>query len=107
MGFKRGDAVAAVGGPNASSTWAYIDGLRIVAELGGQPFDARNPSAGPSENNAAAPAFWHDPPAVQQNILSLFRDAGAIAVTAPGKPPEVSAPGWRRAKDTDVWVYRF
>ncbi len=44
MGLKPGDAVAAVGGPNASSTWAYIDGLRIVAELGGQPY--RSPQSG-------------------------------------------------------------
>ena len=107
MGLKRGDAIASVGGPNASSTWAYIDGLRIVAELGGQPFDPRNPSAGAAENDAAAPTFWRDPPAVQQKILSLFRAAGAIAVTAPGKPPGVGAPGWQRAKDTNIWVYRF
>ncbi len=107
MGLKPGDAVAAVGGPNAGSTWAYIDGLRIVAELGGQPFNPLDPSPGEAENNQAASIFWRDSAAQQEKILSLFRDAGAVAVTAPGKPKGVNAPGWQRAKDTDVWVYRF
>jgi hypothetical protein len=40
LGLQPGDGIGVVGGPNASSTWAYIAHLRIVAELGGNPYDS-------------------------------------------------------------------
>jgi hypothetical protein len=104
LGLKPGDEVAAIGGPNASCTWAYIAHLRIVAELGGDPFDQRNPHPAPA--GAEVQEFWRGSPALQGKILTLFRDAGAVAAVASNKPSDVSIPaGWQRVDGTDTWVY--
>ena len=106
LGLKPGDEVAAVGGPNASCTWAYLAHVRIVAELGGDPFDQLHPIAGPT--NQEVGQFWHGSPALQAKILELFHDAGAVAAVASDKPADVSTPpGWQHVDDTNTWVYLF
>lgn len=109
MGLHPGEAVGVVGGPNAQCTWAYIARVRIVAELGGGPYDQLHPYTGPAEPEVHA--FWSAPPAEQRHILALFYQAGAAAVVAPitpsDKPPTQTEPGWQHAPGTDSWVYRY
>lgn len=105
-GLQPGDGVAGVGGPNASCTWAYIAHLRIVAELGGGPYDQRHPTAEGSDHTVEN--FWRAQPEAQQKILSLFHQAGAAAVVASRKPADVAAPpGWQHVADTESWFYRW
>jgi hypothetical protein len=106
IGLKPGDEVAVVGGPNASCTWAYVARVRIVAELGGDPYDQLHPIAGPA--NQEVGQFWHGSPVLQEKILNLFHDAGAVAAVASDKPADVTTPpGWQHVDGTDSWVYRF
>jgi hypothetical protein len=106
LGLQPGDEVGAVGGPNASCTWAYIAHLRIVAELGGNPYDQQHPMEGLAGNEVQE--FWHSSPAEQAKILGLFHQGGAVAVIASAKPADVSVPaGWQHVDGTDTWVYRF
>ena len=80
--------------------------VRIVAELGGDPFDQLHPIAGPT--NQEVGQFWHGSPALQAKILELFHDAGAVAAVASDKPADVSTPpGWQHVDDTNTWVYLF
>jgi hypothetical protein len=105
-GLRQGDGVGVVGGPNASCTWAYIAHLRIVAELGGEPYDQHH--ALPESGELVVAKFWHSSPASQQQIVSLFRHAGAVAIVASAKPAEMDTPqGWRQVPGTDTWIYRF
>jgi hypothetical protein len=113
-GLVPGDKVGAIGGPNAECTWAYVDGLRIVAELGGAPYDAH--PVGPHShwwaNGTGSPdsspqMFWNSSPEAQAKILNLFEQAGAVAILAPAKSPDASVPGWERIPDSTVWVHRF
>ncbi len=113
-GLKPGDKVGAIGGPNAECTWAYIDGLRIVAELGGAPYDAH--PVGPHSHwwtngtgsiDPIPQEFWASPPERQAKILNLFKQSGAVAVLAPAKSPQVNVPGWQPIPDSATWIYRF
>jgi hypothetical protein len=105
-GLKPGDEMAVVGGPNASCTWAYIAHLRIVAELGGDPYDQHHPVPPGTEDEISK--FWHDPPDAQQKIIDVFRQTGSVAVLASAKPPAVNAPpGWQHLEGTETWIYRL
>jgi hypothetical protein len=105
-GLKPGDAVGVVGGPNAACTWAYVAHLHIVAELGGEPYDQHH--ALPESAESVAAKFWNSSPALQQQVVSLFQQAGATAVVAAAKPAEIEAPhGWKQLPGTDEWIYRF
>jgi hypothetical protein len=94
-----GAPVASVhqGGP--SCTWAYVGGVRVVAEIGNDAFDPAG--------QATDFALFTDNPAAQQASLRLFRKAGAVAVIVPhaGKPPR--GPGWQQVPGTQAWVYRL
>ena len=106
LGLEPGEEVGVVGGPNASCTWAYIVHLRIVGELGGNPYDAHQPMEGLAGNEEQE--FWHSSPAKQAEILGLFHEGGASAVIASRKPAGIDvAPGWQHVDGTDTWVYRF
>lgn len=105
-GLQPGDGIAVVGGPNASCTWAYIAHLRIIAEMGGKPFDQRH--LDPPETPSPVSAFWHASAQEQQQIIDIFRSTGARAVIASEKPAEISAPsGWKLLPDTKTWIYRL
>jgi hypothetical protein len=115
VGLKPGDNVAAIGGTHAECTWAYADGLRIVAELGGGPYDP-HPLGGHEHwwSNRKDPppdtstqTFWNSPPEQQAKILNLFRKAGAVVVIVGSKPSAVRAPGWRKVSGTESWIYQF
>ena len=104
-GIKPGSEMAAVGGPNASSTWAYIVHLRVGAELGGDPYDPHGPLPGVPDT---VQLFWHSSPALQQKVLEQFRQAGAVAAIASDKPADLAAPpGWEHLDGTGTWLYRL
>ena len=106
LGFHPGDGFGAIGGPNASCTWAYIVHLRIVAELGGEPYDQQHPAKGLSGHEVEY--FWRTDPETRAKILNLFHQGGAVAVIASDKPADISVPlGWRRVEGTGTWVYSF
>ena len=103
-GMRPGDGIAVIGGPNASCTWAYIAHLRIIAELGGEPFDQRHPV--PSDRPSPVSVFWHALPADQQKALDILHSTGARAAIASEKPAEISTPaGWELLPGTDTWIY--
>jgi len=105
-GLQPGDAIAVVGGPNASCTWAYIDHLRIVAELGGEPYDQHHPV--PPSEESAVQKFWHSSAADKQKVLSVFRQTTAVAVIASAKPADTATPeGWQHLDGSDTWLYRL
>jgi hypothetical protein len=108
-GFKPGDEMAVVGGPNASCTWAYIAHTRVVAELGGDPFDPHQPDKqGIGETMGKEPQiFWGDSLEERQKILTAFKQAGAVAVIAPSKPANADAAGWQHVDGTDFWIRRL
>jgi hypothetical protein len=112
-GLKPGDKVGAIGGPNAECTWAYLDQLRIVAEVGGRPYD---PHPGPhdrwwsnrnNEPDDAVQKFWSSSPETQAKIMQMFQQAGAVAVISPPQPAQELLPGWQKEPAGDTWVYRF
>ena len=113
-GLKPGDKVGAIGGPNAECTWAYIDGLRIVAELGGDPYDAHavGPHShwwtnGAGSQDLTPQMFWASSPTLQAKILNLFKQSGAVAILAPAKSPQADVPGWQPIPGSAAWIYRF
>ncbi len=99
-GLRPGDKVATVTiGNNIRCTWAYAADLHIVADIGN---DAFKPESQPRDFNA----FWTDS-AIQQEVLRLFREQGAVAVVVPtaDTPP---IPGlWQPIPNTNAWVLRL
>jgi len=103
-GMQPGDAMAVIGGPNAACTWAYIAHLRIIAELGGEPFNQQHPV--PSNQPSAVARFWRASAAEQQRDVEILRTTGARAIIASEKPAEVNPPvGWRLLPETQTWMY--
>jgi hypothetical protein len=105
-GMHPGDGIAVIGGPNASCTWAYIAHLRIVAEMGGEPFDQRHPV--PADTVSPITRFWRANPEEQQQIIDTFRQSGARAIIASEKPADITAPtGWQLLPDTNTWLFNL
>jgi hypothetical protein len=101
-GFRHGDRVGAIANEtNMHCTWAYISGLRIVAEVA---------SGNHSDYDAGhdVEEFWSAPLEVRTRALNLFQSNGAVAVFSIGKPSAViPGSGWIEIPSTDIWVYRF
>jgi hypothetical protein len=106
MGLKPGDPVAAVGGPNASCTWAFNDGLRIVAEVGGEPYDPQHPEY---ENHHPddVDEFLQAPVDEEQAMLRAIKESGAVALLSPRKPSPQNMQGWIPVEDTGSWLYKL
>ena len=103
LGLHPGDRVGAIGFDN-DAHWAYLDRLRIVAEI----------------HTDGVCAFWNLSPAEKSDVLNRFMQAGAKAIIANGDHHFKSAsreepfnfaacsnpgPGWRRIGDTEDYVY--
>ena len=94
--IRQGDAVAVVRDAEAPYRvhWAYVSGLRIVAEYGGVPWsvDPRNRSR--SDPGYRDPGdldygrvFWSQlTPDQRAAVLEAFRSTGARAVVSPRVP---------------------
>jgi len=97
-GFRAGDKVASVKvGNGALCSWAYMDGLQIVAEIGNDAFD-------PKDQEKDFELFNHSPE-VQQTVLDLFRQAGAVLVVVFDVDGAPQGPGWERIPGTQSWVH--
>jgi hypothetical protein len=79
-------------------TWAYVDNLRIIGEIGGELLDPSRDELG---------AFWRSAPEERKRMLEVFHHAGARVVVALQMPSYADPTGWERVPDTGMWVYRF
>jgi hypothetical protein len=100
LGVHAGQRVAAIGFDN-DANWAYFSRLFVVAEI----------------NLDQTCEFWSAAPAVQQEVLRRFKEAGASLVVARvdggmkstdyAVAPDLAActhpgPGWRNLPDSDL-----
>jgi hypothetical protein len=92
-GLQPGDAVAIVGGPATHCTWAYVDHLRIVAELAADVY---------APPDTGRDMFWNATPETREKMLGVFTNAGAKLVVVPA--PASPMPGWTPVAGTDVVV---
>ena len=116
-GLKPGDPVAIINGYTATDRyhWAYVDQLRIVAEVGALPFRIAPRERTRFDGNATEPAdqdfgrqFWLDLSDAQRNaVLTAFHAAGARAVVSLATPVVPIDPNWTRLSGTDKWLYEF
>ena len=96
-GLQPGDKVAAVTTVNdIRCTWAYGAGLHIVAAIGNDAFSPQN-------QQQDFKLFWTDP-ATQQEVLSLFREQGAVAVVVPTAATSPIGPNWHQIPNTQAWL---
>ena len=79
-------------------TWAYVDHLRIIGEIGGELLDPPRDELG---------AFWRSAPEERRRMLEVFHHAGARLVVALRMPSYADPTGWERVPGTGIWVYRF
>jgi hypothetical protein len=99
-GIHAGDKVAEVAVHNDGNrcTWAYLDHLKIIGQVGGEKMIPQ-----PDDLDA----FWHTSTEVQRQRLEIFRQAGARAVVAFHVPGAPNLTGWEEVPGTEIWVYRF
>lgn len=115
-GLASGDAVALVGNslPNYRCSWAYVSGVRIVAEYGSVPWQIEPWDRMHSDHIKAEQAdkdygqiFWELPSEQRARVVQAFQTSGARAILSlsqPASPPEA---GWRRLGETGAWIYNF
>ncbi len=114
--IMSGDKVALIGNgmPDYLCTWAYISGIRIVAEFGSipwhlEPWDRTHFDRHPYEqaDKDYGLVFWNLPPAERQRVLQKFHDAGARAVVSLSSPGSNPDTGWYALGDSGAWIYKF
>ncbi len=99
-GLKPNDKVASVSTLNdIRCTWAYAARLHIVADIG-------NDAYSPQDQQQDFTLFWTDP-AIQQDVLRLFRKQGAVAVIVPHAQSAALSSNWQPIPGTDAWLLRF
>jgi hypothetical protein len=99
-GLRPGDRVASVTTLNdIRCTWAYAAGLHIVADIGNDAFD-------PGSQQEDFLDFWTKPE-IQQDVLRLFRQQGAVAVIVPRVDVPPGNPAWRHIPNTRAWLLRL
>jgi len=99
-GLHPGDKVASVKVGNGSLCgWAYMNGLRIVAEIGNDAFDPRD-----QEKDFE---LFTGSPEVQQTVFDAFKQAGAVAVVVLDVNGPIQGAGWERIPGTQSWVHRI
>jgi hypothetical protein len=99
-GLQLNDKVASVSTLNdIRCTWAYAARLHIVADIG-------NDAYSPQDQQQDFNLFWTDP-AIQQDVLRLFRQQGAIAVIVPHAQSNALTAAWQSIPGTDAWLLRL
>jgi hypothetical protein len=99
-GLHPGDKVASVSTLNdIRCTWAYAARLHIVADIGNDAYT-------PQDQQRDFNLFWSQP-AVQQDVLRLFRQQGAAAVIVPHAQSPALNPSWQSIPGTDAWLLRL
>jgi hypothetical protein len=116
-GLKRGDAVALVDDTNPAYRchWAYISGLRIVAEFGSRPWRLAPWERTRFDHLPADPAdedygffFWRRlTPQKRARVIEAFRNSGARAILSLSGPESTVEPGWRHIAGTEAWIYNL
>jgi hypothetical protein len=89
-GIVSNDKVAFIGDSHRAF-WAYLLGLRIVAEV---PRDKVS-------------SFWQADAMVKSGLINAFASTGAKAVVAEKPPAGNDLSGWQKIRNTDYYVYLF
>ena len=87
-GIVSNDKVAFIGDSHRAF-WAYLLGLRIVAEV---PRDKVS-------------SFWQADAMVKSGLINAFASTGAKAVVAEKPPAGNDLSGWQKIRNTDYYVY--
>jgi hypothetical protein len=114
-GLHPGDAVAVVRDtdPPYRCHWAYVSGLRIIAEFGGVPWNVDPRIRTKSIDHPTDPGdvdygkvFWTQLTSQQRAaVISAFRATGARAVVSLSHPKGAPDPGWIALNNTDDLIY--
>jgi hypothetical protein len=114
FGLHSGDAIALIAkGPAYRCHWAYISGLRIVAEFGSLPWTIEPWDRTRFDHILAEPAdedyallFWKGlTPGRRAQAIDAFRLAGARAILSLSRPDAAPEPGWQEVAGTNAWIY--
>jgi len=98
-GLHPGDRVAAVSTVNDyRCAWAYGARVQVIAAIGNDAYDGY-----PPDQLRDLHRFF-DEPEIQRDVVSIFRQQGAVAVVAPDLPFVTSDPGWQHVPKTNAWV---
>ena len=92
-GLKSGDEIGIISQHVAGfgSYWAYLAGVRIVAELP------------PGEVNK----YWFAGDETKNNVLKIFKKAGVRAVVMEQMQSPKPLVGWQKLGDTQYYIYLF
>ena len=114
-GLRAGDPVAVIRDtdPPYRVHWAYVSGLRIVAEFGGAPWRLDPRIRTSSDDDSPDPGdldygkvFWTQlSPAQRAAVIEAFRSTGARAVVSLSRPDTVLGPGWSELSGAKAWIY--
>ena len=96
MDLPNGSRVAVIGS-GVDCLWAFLDDMRVVAEV---PRDYGTPVR-PGD----ADAFWTAPAAMQREVLAAFENVGADFVIADPKTTVLPASDWFPIKDTGYYYH--
>ncbi len=88
---------AAVIGDGIDCMWAFLDNVRVVAELP-RAYDL-------AIHKGDADAFWSASPVKQQELLAAFKHAGADFVIADPKVKTSPGPEWLPVEDTGYYYH--
>jgi hypothetical protein len=116
FGLHKGDPVAVIVDNRLSTrcSWAYMAGVRIVAEFGSEALPLSPTERysfdppGPDEYQTDyVQVFRGLKPERRAQVLEAFHKEGALAAVSYAKPEENPSAGWQQVPGTDAWVYRF
>lgn len=114
-GLREGDTVAMIrdAEPPYRVHWAYVSGLRIVAEFGGVPWRLdpriRNKDSAPDPGDVDyAQVFWEQlSPTQRAAVMEAFRSTGARAVISLSRPKKGPDSGWTELSGAKASIYDF
>jgi hypothetical protein len=90
IGIRPGESVATIG-CGLEASWAYLAGVRIVAEM--QSFEAE--------------PFYRGSEAVEAAVRNAFEGTGARAIIAEYVPRHAELDGWYRVGDSSTYIFLF
>ena len=90
-GVRPGTDVALIG-DSPTASWAYLAGVRIVADV----------------SREEAPDFWRAPAETQEAVLEAFTASGAAyAIAEAPRGASAAGAGWRRLDAVGYWLVRL
>jgi hypothetical protein len=114
-GLRPGDTVAVIGHEHVTfrCSWAYVAGIRIVAEFGSLPWSIEptyrtafdHPGAEPADEDAGD-VFWQLPRKQRERVLQAFQSVGVQAILSLAQPTDPADTRWARVGDTGAWIFR-